>query len=106
MKAFRGRSVSLCTRIQLPIQLAWEGLHQYLKYLEGHPGETSLHVSLSGPVRARLDVPIKITTADGNSRSRFFTASSGWCIRWRPRATCASRETIAPPSDLPATSSI
>lgn len=68
MKTFRGRSVSICARIQLPVQLAWEGLLQYLEYLEQHPGQTSLHVSLSGPVEAMMAVPVKITTTDGNSR--------------------------------------
>ena len=67
MKAFRGRSVSICKRVQLPVQLAWEGLLQHLEYLERHPGEASLELSLSG-VQSRLAVPINITTADGNSR--------------------------------------
>lgn len=68
MKRFRGRSVSICARIGLPIQLAWEGLRAYLNELERHPGETSFHVLLGGPVEARVAIPIKIATADGNSR--------------------------------------
>ncbi len=68
MKALRGTSVSLCTKVHVPIQLAWQALCRSLEDLEAHPGAASLRVALPGPFDACLSVPIKAAVSEGNSR--------------------------------------
>lgn len=68
MKAYRGKTVSVCTRLHVPIQLAWQALYNVLDDLEGHPGMASLQLSLPGSFDAHISVPIRISTSKGNSQ--------------------------------------
>jgi hypothetical protein len=68
MKTVRGTLVSVCSRVQVPIQLAWGALRKVLDELEAEPGSGVLEVVVPGVPGAKLSVPVKIATTPGNSR--------------------------------------